>query len=86
MKKYFKKLMDLDEPILTKNLAPQIAPYAKVIYMAVLVILGLSALGSLTVLFENPFAFIGIIFLILVEFALVRMFCEYLTSVHPDRR
>jgi len=81
MKELFKNLMNLDKPILTKKLAPKIAPYAKIIYLVVLVILGLSTLGTLGVLLVNPLAFIGAIFLIFTEFLLVRMFCEYLTSV-----
>ena len=81
MKEILKHLMNLDEPILTEKLAPKIAPYAKIIYLVVLVILGISTLGTLGLLLVNPLAFIGAIFFILVEFALVRMFCEYLTSV-----
>ena len=77
----FKNLMNLDKPILTQKLAPKIAPYAKIIYLVVLVILGLSALSSVRLLLISPLAFIGAFFLILVEFTLVRMFCEYLTSV-----
>ena len=81
MQELFKNLMNLDQPILTQNLAPKIAPYAKIIYLLALVLLGISVLGSLGLLLGNPFAFIGTLFFILVEFALVRMFCEYLTSV-----
>ena len=80
MREVLKELMNLDKPVLTQKLAPKIAPYAKIIYLVVLVILGLSTLGSLSLLVMNPLAFIGAVFLILVEFALVRMFCEYLTS------
>ena len=81
MKELFQNLMNLDKPILTQKLAPKIAPYAKIIYLVVLVVLGLSTLSSLGLLLVNPLAFIGAFFLILVEFLLVRMFCEYLTSV-----
>ena len=81
MKEFFKNLMNLDKPILTEKLAPKIAPYAKIIYLVVLVILGLSTLSSLSLLLVNPFAFLGAFFFILVEFALVRMFCEYLTNL-----
>ena len=81
MKELFKNLMNLDKPVLTKKLAPKIAPDAKVIYLVVLLILGLSTLSALGLLLVNPLAFIGAFFLILIEFALVRMFCEYLTSV-----
>ena len=81
MRELFKNLMNLDRPILTQKLAPKIAPYAKIIYLVVLVLLGLSTLSSLGLLLINPLAFIGAFFLILIEFLLVRMFCEYLTSV-----
>lgn len=81
MRELFKNLMNLDKPILTQKLAPKIAPYAKIIYLVVLVILGISTLGTLSVLMVNPLAFIGAVFLIFMEFLLVRMFCEYLTSV-----
>ena len=80
MSEIFKNLMNLDQPILTQKLAPKVAPYAKIIYVVSLVLLGLSALGSLGLLLVNPFAFIGTFFLILVEFAVIRMFCEYLTN------
>ena len=80
MQEIFKNLMNLDKPILTEKLAPKIAPFAKIIYLIVLVLLGLSVLGSLGLLLVNPAAFIGMFFFILMEFALVRMFCEYLTN------
>ena len=80
MQEIFKNLMNLDQPVLTQKLAPKIAPYAKIVYLVVLVILGISALGSLGLLLTNPFAFVGTLFFILVEFAIVRMFCEYLTN------
>jgi len=80
MKEIFKNLMNLDKPILTEKLAPKIAPFAKIIYLIVLVLLGLSILGSLGLLLVNPAAFIGMFFFVLVEFAIIRMFCEYLTS------
>ncbi len=86
MRRILKELMNLDEPVLTEKLAPKIAPYAKILYLIVLIILGLSTLGSLSLLVINPLAFIGALFLIMVEFALVRMFCEYLISTHPDRK
>ena len=79
MKEIFKNLMNLDKPVLTEKLAPKIAPYAKIIYFVVLVILALTTLSSLGMLLSGYIAgFLGAILLVVVEFALVRMFCEYL--------
>ena len=81
MKEFLKNLMNLDKPVLTEKLAPKIAPYAKIIYLVALLILGLTTLSILGLLFAGYlFAFLGAFFWVLVEFALVRMFCEYLTN------
>ncbi len=81
MKEIFQNLMNLDQPVLTQKLAPKIAPYAKIIYLVVLVILALTTISSLgMLLMGNVFFFLGFIFGVIVEFAIVRMFCEYLTS------
>ena len=80
MQELFQNFMNLEKPVLTEKLAPKIAPYAKIIYLVVLLLLGLSVLTSLGILFISPFAFIGTLFFIVVEFLLVRMFCEYLTN------
>ena len=82
MQEIFKELMNLDKPILTEKLAPKIAPYAKIIYLVVLLVLALTTISSLgLLLLGNVMLFVGTIFWIIVEFVLVRMFCEYLTSV-----
>ena len=82
MQEIFKELMNLDKPILTEKLAPKIAPYAKIIYLVVLLVLALTTISSLgLLLLGNVMLFLGTIFWIIVEFVLVRMFCEYLTSV-----
>ena len=82
MQEIFKELMNLDKPILTEKLAPKIAPYAKIIYLVVLLVLALTTISSLgLLLLGNVMLFLGAIFWIIVEFVLVRMFCEYLTSV-----
>ena len=81
MKEIFKNLMNLDKPILTEKLAPKIAPYAKIIYLVVLLVLGLTTISSLGMLFlGNVGFFLATIFWVIVEFAIVRMFCEYLIS------
>lgn len=81
MRELFKNLMNLDKPVLTEKLAPKIAPYAKIIYLIVLVILGLTTISSLgMLLLGNAGFFLATIFWVIVEFAIVRMFCEYLIS------
>ena len=81
MKEIFKHLMNLDQPVLTEKLAPKLAPYAKIIYFVVLVILALTTLSSLGMLFSGYLVgFLGAILGVIVEFAIVRMFCEYLTK------
>ena len=81
MKELFKNLMNLEEPVLTRSLAPKIAPYAKIIYLLVLIFLALTTLSSLGMLFSGYlFGFLGAIFGVVIEFAMVRMFCEYLMS------
>ena len=81
MKTLLKNLMNVDQPILTKKLAPSLAPFARLIYIVGLVILILATLGALYLLFrlevsEFLLALIGIF----AEFALLRMFCEYLVA------
>ncbi|MGN0919403.1 MAG: hypothetical protein ACI4OR_01400 [Alphaproteobacteria bacterium] len=81
MRELFKNLMNLDTPVLTEKLAPKIAPYAKIIYLVILVILGLTTISSLgMLLMGNIGVFLVAIFWVVVQFAIVRMFCEYLTS------
>ena len=81
MKELFQNLMNLDKPILTEKLAPKLAPYAKIIYLVVLVILAISTLSSLGfLLLGNIALFTGTLFWVIVEFTLIRMFCEYLTN------
>ena len=81
MKELFQNLMNLDKPVLTEKLAPKIAPYAKIIYLVVLVVLGLTTISSLgMLLLGNVVFFLATIFWVVVEFAIVRMFCEYLIS------
>ena len=81
MQEIFKNLMNLDQPVLTEKLAPKIAPYAKIIYLVILVILGLTTISSLgMLLLGNVVLFLAAIFWIVVQFAIVRMFCEYLIN------
>lgn len=81
MKELLKNLMNLDKPILTKDLAPKLAPFARIIYIVALVILGIAALGALRLLLIMELSsFVLALLGIGAEFAIIRMFCEYLTS------
>ena len=81
MQEIFQDLMNLDKPVLTEKLAPKIAPYAKIIYLVVLIILGLTTISSLgMLLLGNIGLFLMAILGVVCEFVLVRMFCEYLTN------
>ena len=85
MKELFQNLLNLDKPVLTQKLAPMLAPFARLIYIVGLVILTLAILGALALLFKLEIsAFLISLIGICAEFALIRMFCEYLTE-HRNR-
>ena len=86
MKETFKNLLDLEKPILTEKLAPKLAPFAKIIYLVALVIIGLGVIGSLGILFSNLSLFLVTLLMLVAEFAIVRMFCEYLASTTPHSK
>ena len=81
MKEIFQNLLNLDKPILTKKLAPMVAPFARILYIVGLVILTLAVLGALAFLFKFEISafLVGLLF-ICAEFCMLRMFCEYLVS------
>ena len=86
MQEIFKNLMNLEQPVLTQKLAPKIAPYAKIIYLIILVILGLMVVSSLgMLLIGNVGIFLSMIFSVIVEFIISRMFCEYLISAQSHK-
>ena len=81
VKETFKNLLSLDEPVLTKKLAPKLAPFAKIIYYVGLVFIAIGVIGSLGLLISGDFSlFLATLLMLVAEFALVRMFSEYLTS------
>ena len=87
MNEIVKNLMNLDKPVLTEKLAPKLAPFAQIVYIVGLVIIALAVLSSLKLLFAGEIS----LFLIalvggLAEFALLRMFCEYLASTAPKAK
>ena len=80
MKKVFKDLLNIENPILTETLAPKLAPFAKIIY---LIGVGLMALFCVRLIGgllsgSNFSVFLFDLLILVAEFALVRMFCEYL--------
>ncbi len=78
------KVLELKEPILVNIVAPKLAPHARIIYLIGLVIYAVSMLVSFVMLFSNPSAAIVALFLIVVEFAILRMFCEFLISYNKE--
>ena len=81
MNKSLEKLLDVEQPILTKKLAPKLAPFAKLVYLIGLVIVAGGVLTSLKALFSGE-VYQAIFTLInaVLELALLRMFCEYLAA------
>ena len=87
MHKLLKNLLDLDQQILTKKLAPSIAPFAKIIYYAALVLIAFGVIGSLGLLIAGEISlFLASLLMLVAEFAIVRMFCEYLVSTAPKAK
>lgn len=87
MKKFMKKIMDLDTPVLTKMLASKLAPFAKVLYAVLLVIIAFGFIGSLGLLLSGDISlFLATLLGLVAEFTLVRMFCEYLVSANPKAK
>lgn len=80
-KEEMKKFLTLDEPIFVSKFAPVLAPYAKVVYLIGLVILAISVLAALMTLLTGGIAsaFLTLV-VVVVEFILFRMFCEFLMT------
>lgn len=69
------------EPVLTVSMAPKLKPYAKAIYFVLVFVLVLAVFGAFVSLFKNGFTvFLLELILIVVNFVIVRMFCEYLNK------
>ena len=87
MKQTLKKLLDLETPILTESLAPKLAPFAKIIYLVALIFIALGIIGSLGLLISGDISlFLATLLMLVAEFAIVRMFCEYLTASTPKKK
>ncbi|MBQ3695778.1 MAG: hypothetical protein II938_02260 [Alphaproteobacteria bacterium] len=88
MKETFKNLLDLEKPVLTEKLAPKLAPFAKLIYFVGLVLMALFAIRLIAALLngENFSIFLFDLLMLVAEFAVVRMFCEYLAASAPKAK
>jgi len=80
-KEEMKKFLTLDEPIFVSKFAPVLAPYAKIVYLIGLVILAVTVLAALMTLLTGGIAsaFLTLV-VVVVEFILFRMFCEFLMT------
>ncbi len=87
MKETFKNLLNLDTPVLTEKLAPRLAPFAKIVYIIGLVIIAFGVIGTLGLLFRGDISlFLVSLLMVVAEFAIIRMFCEYLASTAPKAK
>ena len=88
MKQTFKNLLDLENPVLTETLAPKLAPFAKWIYAIGLIVMTIFCLRLIVSLFNdgNISIFFFDLLMLVAEFAIVRMFCEYLAASAPKAK
>jgi len=85
MKGTFKNLLNLDKLVLTEKLAPKLAPFAKWIYVIGLVLMTLRLVKA--VFYFGDFSvFLFELLMLIAEFAILRMFCEYLASTAPKAK
>lgn len=85
MKETFKNLLNLDKPVLTEKLAPRLAPFARLIYIIGLVLMTLRLVKA--VFYFGDFSvFLFELLMLIAEFAILRMFCEYLASTTPKAK
>ncbi|MBQ9090383.1 MAG: hypothetical protein IJY58_04980 [Alphaproteobacteria bacterium] len=80
MKTKMQKILELKEPVFIEKLAPALSKYAQIVYLIGLVILAFAILGSIIALFGSPMAALGGLLFTLIEFVLLRMFCEFLVT------
>jgi len=85
MKAVVKKFLDVEQPVLTEKLAPKLAPIAKIVYWLGLVLMVLRLLETFSY-FKNFSVFLLDLLILVAEFALLRMFCEYLASTAPKAK
>ena len=82
MNKVLKDLLDVEKPVLTNKLVPKLAPFAKVIYLVGLFLMAIFCIRLIGGLLagSNFSVFLFDLLMLIAEFAVVRMFCEYLAS------
>ena len=88
MKQTFKNLLNLDKPVLTEKLAPKLAPFSKLIYFIALALMTVFCLRLVASLLTggNISIFFFDLLMLIAEFAVVRMFCEYLAASAPKTK
>ncbi|MBQ4472256.1 MAG: hypothetical protein II942_03330 [Alphaproteobacteria bacterium] len=85
MKETLKNVLDLENPVLTEKLAPKLAPFAKIIYFAGLVLMALRLIEA--VMYGANFSILLLnLLMVVAEFAILRMFCEYLAASAPKAK
>lgn len=84
LKEAAKDIINLDKPVLSQRLTGKLKPYAKIIYLVLLVVLVLNALRALVMLFAGhiSIALFDLIFTA-VYFVILRLFAEALVQA-PD--
>ncbi len=80
MKVKMQKILELKEPVFVEKLAPMLSKYAQIVYLIGLVILAFAVLSSIIALFGSPLTALAGLLFTLVEFILLRMFCEFLVT------
>jgi len=87
MKKIFKDLLDVENPVLTETLAPKLASFAKVIYLIGVFLMAIFCVRLIGGLLNgaNFSVFLFDLLILVAEFALVRMFCEYLAASKSNK-
>ncbi len=88
VKQTFKNLLNIEKPVLTERLAPKLGAFAKVIYAIGLVLMVIFFIRSLASLLNggNFSVFLFDLLMLVAEFAVVRMFCEYLAASTPKSK
>ena len=87
MKKMFKDLLDIENPVLTETLAPKLAPFAKIVYLIGLVVMAISCFRLIGNLLSgtNFSIFLFDLLMLVASFAIFRMFCEYLAAAKSNK-
>lgn len=81
LKKYWDNFITLKAPLLVDKWAEKLQQYVHQIYLIAIAVLGLCALSMLVTLLTGKISasFVGFIFIV-IDFIIVRMFCEFLLT------